>query len=285
MSIALLIDRQNPDGGWPYVRGASWTEPTAYAILALQDAGETGAAARGVAWLRSTQRADGGWAPQVGVDRSTWVTALVALLPPELLGEKQMDRSIAWLAHTSGAETSANYRLRQWLLGNPTPPEQQFRGWPWVPGAAAWVGPTSLAMLAMHKAALRKSTPELADRIDSGRRFLLGRVCQEGGWNHGSAQALGYGSHPYPETTGMALTALRGVSSPLIERSVLKASAFLRETRSADAINWLRLGLGAHERLPRDFSPPATLVCRNLSEVGLGLLASGERMGKRTFWA
>jgi len=24
MSIALLIGKQNPDGGWPYLRGASW---------------------------------------------------------------------------------------------------------------------------------------------------------------------------------------------------------------------------------------------------------------------
>ena len=45
MSIELLVSKQNRDGGWPYVRGTSWTEPTVYAILALLAAGETEAGA------------------------------------------------------------------------------------------------------------------------------------------------------------------------------------------------------------------------------------------------
>ena len=35
MSIEILLKKQNRDGGWPYVRGGSWTEPTVYAVLAL----------------------------------------------------------------------------------------------------------------------------------------------------------------------------------------------------------------------------------------------------------
>src|SRR5947209_17373957 len=81
MSIETLISKQNPDGGWPYLRGRSWTEPTVYAVLALLAAGETEAARRGLRWITSLERPDGGWAPQAGIDESTWVTALVALLP------------------------------------------------------------------------------------------------------------------------------------------------------------------------------------------------------------
>ena len=47
MSIELVVSKQNRDGGWPYVRGTSWTEPTVYAILALLAAGESEAGAAG----------------------------------------------------------------------------------------------------------------------------------------------------------------------------------------------------------------------------------------------
>ena len=67
MPLETLIQRQNSDGGWPYVRGVSWTEPTVYAILALLAAGEDTLAGRGVEWLRSIQRPDGGWPPKGGI--------------------------------------------------------------------------------------------------------------------------------------------------------------------------------------------------------------------------
>ena len=87
MSIETLISKQNPDGGWPYMRGKSWTEPTAYAVMSLLAAGEREAAQRGLEWLRRTQRADGGWSPREDVEESNWTTALAALLPAEALGE------------------------------------------------------------------------------------------------------------------------------------------------------------------------------------------------------
>src|SRR4051794_22132991 len=135
MSTALLVSKQNRDGGWPYVHGASWTEPTVYAILALLAAGETVVANRGLEWVRARQLPDGGWPPQAGFDESTWVTALVALLPREPLGTTAHVRAIGWLLRTEGQETSLTYRLRQWLLGNSTMPENQVPGWPWIPGA------------------------------------------------------------------------------------------------------------------------------------------------------
>src|ERR1700675_2636148 len=88
-----LLDRQNQARGGSYGRaGPSWTEPTCYALLALS-AGEVypstpapraDAAGRGVRWLISRQRQDGGWAPRESVEESTWVTALVLLLPQDV---------------------------------------------------------------------------------------------------------------------------------------------------------------------------------------------------------
>lgn len=283
MSIALLIAKQNPDGGWPYARGASWTEPTAYAILALLAEGETRAAERGIRWMQLAQRADGGWPPQRGVDQSTWVSALAALLPAGRLGARAHEGAIQWLLRSSGEETTFAYRLRQWLLGNSSAPDQQFAGWPWAPGSAAWVGPTALAILALEKEGALRPSPLIRERIESGRRFLLSRTCSDGGWNHGSARALGCELPAYPETTGMALLAMRGVRSGKIDRALATAERFLAGCRSADAMNWLRLGLLVHGRLPVDYCRREGLEPRTLPEASLEVLATNAEKG-RGFW-
>jgi len=284
MSIELLVSKQNHDGGWPYVNGRSWTEPTAYAVLALIAGGKSEPAARGIQWLRATQRPDGGWAPQTGVDDSTWVTSLVSILPPEHLGPGVHSRAIEWVLKTTGKESTLTYRIRERLLGNPRSPESQFPGWPWVPGAAAWVGPTSISILALCKENHRKGSPELRKRIEEGQGFLLTRMCLEGGWNHGSVRALGYESHPYPETTGMGLAALRGVASPKVDRALAVAKSFLAECHSADALNWLRLGLLAHRQLPPGYCPPAQIAYRTLPETSLDLLVSSMEKGNGPIW-
>ena len=284
MSIQLVVTKQNRDGGWPYVRGTSWTEPTVYAILALLASGELAPARRGLDWLRAAQLPDGGWPPQTGFDESTWVTALVALLPSGQLGSAVHARAIDWLLDTGGEESSATYRLRMWLLGAPQLPDTEFSGWPWIPGTAAWVGPTSLAILALEKEMGRRPSAAIRRRIDQGRRFLLRRMCQGGGWNHGSVRALGYEAVPYPETTGMALAALRGVRSRETEHALNVADRFLGECRSADALNWLRIGLMAHGRLPDGYCPPAQLACRTLPETSLDMLVAGTQKGTDIFW-
>ena len=53
MSIQLVVSRQNRDGGWPYVRGSSRTEPTVYAILALWPPARRRRRGAGIAWLRA----------------------------------------------------------------------------------------------------------------------------------------------------------------------------------------------------------------------------------------
>ena len=284
MTIEILAGKQNSDGGWPYVRGASWTEPTVYSLLAMLAAGENERAARGLQWLRRVERPDGGFPPQANVEESSWVTALVALLPPGQLGVAAHERAIRWLLSTTGTETTAVYRLRQWLLGNHPPPEQAFSGWPWTPGAAAWVGPTSLAILALEKEARRRPSAEIGRRIAQGRQFLVPRTCHEGGWNHGAPRALGYESGPYPETTGMALAALRGVHTPEVARAIGMAHRFLADCRSADAINWLRLGLMAHGGMPADYCRPAGVECRTLPETSLAMLIGEVQKGRDVLW-
>jgi len=256
-----------------------------YAVLALLAAGEAGPARRGLDWLLRTQRKDGGSPPQAGIDQSTWVTALVALLPPEQLGPAVHQRSIRWLLGTTGKESTAVYRVREFLLGNEHPPEQEFPGWPWVPDTAAWVGPTALAILALEKEYSRRPVPAVRKRIDEGRHFLLTRACQAGGWNHGSVRVYGYEAKPYPETTGLALAAMHGVRAPAVGRALEMARRFLAECRSADALNWLRLGLLAHGELPAGYCRPAGIPCRTLPETSLEFLVSRMQQGRDPFWA
>lgn len=284
MTLEILAGMQNPDGGWPYVRGASWTEPTVYSVLAMLAAGENERAQRGLRWFRRVERPDGGFAPQSGVAESSWVTALVALLPPEELGAAAHARTIKWLLRSTGNESTTVYRLRQWLLGNSRPAEQAFAGWPWTPGAAAWVGPTSMAILALEKEGRRRPSAEIARRVAEGRKFLVTRTCREGGWNHGAPQAMGYQSGAYPETTGMALAALRGVDTPEVRRAIDMARRFLAESHSADAINWLGLGLMAHGGMPAGYCRPAGVECRTLPETSLAMLIGEVQKGRDVLW-
>ena len=62
------------------------------------------------------------------------------------------------------------------------------------------------------------------------------------------------------------------------------AERFLGECRSADALNWLRIGLMAHGRLPDGYCPPAQLACRTLPETSLDMLVAGTQKGGDIFW-
>ncbi len=244
---------QNSDGGWAYSRGCSWAEPTGLVLLAQSAIGREDSFAAGAKYLRSLEGPDGGWRPQSGVRESTWVTSLVGLLSPEVIGAPQRQRALQWLKGQTGQESSWSFKLRQRLSGSN---EEYPDGWPWFPGASAWVVPTSLAVLAFEKELRTRPDSGLADRVAAGKKFLLSKMCADGGWNYGANRALGRDGDSYPETTGIALLALRGVK---LDRSIAEAKKHLAACRSAEGIAWLRMGLAAHgENMPLRKKP----VCR-----------------------
>ena len=250
-SISFLLSAQNPDGGWGYKKGSSWTEPTAFALLALRAAHPDAPAFRqGIDWLLGTQRRDGGWSPQPAIDQSTWVTSLAILVLADGSHAARMQPARAWLESQTGQESTFLSRVRRMLLGQKLEVGEGTHGWSWFPGTAAWVMPTAIGILALEKIAAHGAAAGLSERIELGREFLLARICRDGGWNHGSSRALGYEANSYAETTGVALLALHGAHSPRLGPALDKAEEQLAHCRSAQGQSWLRMGLMAHGRKP-----------------------------------
>lgn len=266
--------RQNRDGGWAYNKGCSWTEPTAFVLLAQSVTRvDRPSFEAGLKFLRSTQRRDGGWSPQPAVAESTWVTALAALLPEEAIGAEQLNRAVEWLEGQTGRESSWSYRFRQLIAGNN---EKYPEGLPWFPGAAAWVIPTSLGILAFERALALGENRRLRERVNSGRDFLFGHMCADGGWNHGSNRALGRDGDSYPETTGIALAALhRCPRHEIVERAKKTARQHLATCTTAEGIAWLRMGMAAQgESVPLQQPPPTP---RTTMDAALAAISSADR--------
>jgi len=282
-ALSFLLAAQNSDGGWGYKDGGSWAEPSAYALLALTpEASAADSVGRGVRWLTGLQRPDGGWPPRPAVGQSTWVTALAVIALAGTLVPEALDGAAQWILRQSGRESGFFRRLRLRLLGVEAGVDTGHEGWSWFPGTAAWVAPTSLTILALEKARRRVPHPRMEERLESGRRFLWSRMCGDGGWNHGSAQALGYQAGSYPETTGLALLALHGGSDPQLPRAVTAAEHHLQACRSAEGISWLRLGLLAHAA-PAAARPFPEAQCRGVMDHALFLLAERAVAGRNIF--
>jgi hypothetical protein len=287
LDVASIISQQNRDGGWPYRQGGgSWTEPTVFALLAQSvERSDPRSIERGLNWLRASQRQDGGWPPRPSVAQSTWVTSVVALLHPDGLGHSHHAAAIDWLMGQTGQETSLVYRLRRELIGDGSGPEPRM-GWPFFPGAAAWVSPTAISILALEKARRLQASGGVQERIQVGRQFLLDRMCKDGGWNYGRASVLGVEAESYPETTGQALLALNGLvhsgtPSPKIGRALAAAQEQARQCQSAEGLSWLQLGLQAHGLAAK--GPARELPCRQILDSALCILARASLRGRNVF--
>ena len=278
--VSSIRNAQNQDGGWGYRGGASWTEPSAYAMLALAAAGERGENyRRGLAWLARSQRGDGGWAPNRSVERSTWATAMAVLVLADRPDAAALPSACGWLLKQSGAESGYFQRLRDWLLGMSQEESVSYSGWPWYPGASSWVTPTALSILALEKASRGKPDARGRARIESGRGFLLSRMCLDGGWNQGATRAWGYSLDSYPETTGLALLALAGFQQKGLEKSLRCAEAHLGTCRSAEARSWLEMALLAHGRGSATF-PKDELPFRSVMDRALFVVAEAAARGR-----
>ena len=275
---AKLAAARHHDGGWGYSGRSARTEPTALAILALSASGLNETLPASTAWLLRRQRSDGGWAPDDNVSQSTWVTSIV-LLTPGLPAEPHR-RGLDWLLHVTNRDSWLVERIRAFLLGVQEEAGEGTTGWPFFPGTAGWVTPTSIAMLALRSAARRyPNDPRIKARTEAGRDFLLARQCPDGGWNHGNSRALGVDLTSYPETTGQALLALRGHRSASVDKALQCAERHLARAESVEATVWLRLGLLAHGHDVARQCPE----CRGTMDLSLRLILEAVQKGVNVF--
>ena len=202
---ALLASR-NADGGWGYYPGkTSRLEPTAWALLALNEP---------PAMLKNW-RLQGSWRVDVAGAPINYafqaLAGLVLLQHAEYVPDASaIARSLVDVKGVSFEQTDA---IRQ---------NNSLQAWPWIDGTFSWVEPTALALLLLKKCR-GGLPPSAAERIAVGERMLIDRVCAGGGWNYGGSNVFGQDLFPYVPTTAWGLLALQDrPQEPAVVRSLAR---------------------------------------------------------------
>ncbi|MCX7839623.1 MAG: terpene cyclase/mutase family protein [Anaerolineae bacterium] len=233
-AIEFLLRAQNPDGGWGYrVGGMSYVEPTAAVLRVLTD---STARARGRDFLLALQRADGGWGIAARDTESGWMTAwAVYALADFSEARDAVARGVQWLLTTEGqrlTDPSARQTIQTLFRI-----DSALTGWPWQRGDAAWVHPTSLALLALVAAGVRDHA-----RVREGIAYLFDRACPDGGWNVGNPWMLDKKIPATIQDTAMVLLALRALGVASGEWRVASAIQYLRraldQARTSAELAW-----------------------------------------------
>jgi hypothetical protein len=279
--LACLLGSRNADGGWPFRRGHSWTEPTALALLALQGA-LVSSESRSVtaSWMAKLQSPDGGWPPGAAIPTSTWVTSLVLLaLAQEKEHSQGCGKGASWVNAHVYPELNAVWGFLDRTLG--LSPSQAPGSSSWFPGTAGWVIPTAFSILALSCWSTRLKDSNISPTILRAQEYLLSRRCSDGGWNHGGSQQRSEASPSYAETTGLALLSLAHCSSPTLEPTLRFAEGFLRNPDSTEGLSWLLMGLAAHGR---NMEVPLWMIRpKTTRDLALHLLALQTLRGRNPF--
>jgi hypothetical protein len=207
-AITYLLASQNKDGGWGYAPlQRSIVEPTSASLLALRETPSAGnACRRAIDWLRRTQNPAGGWGFGVGDSESAWPSAW-AILALTLSGEAGdfLERGVKWLLGVKPLQLAEDgmQGAKRILKIDPS-----LQGWPWLPGEAAFIEPTALAMLALGPR-FGFARPR---RIHEALQYIQDRRCQGGGWNIGNPFMFNSPLPARAHTTALVLLSLQGLA-------------------------------------------------------------------------
>ncbi len=277
-----LLAKRNRDGGFPYCSGSSWTEPTAFALLALSSAGYAGPEVdEARRWIRQAQNNDGGWSAAPGIGQSCCATnAALLSLPDQDIANDSGRRSLAWVLSQASADSGMLTRFVRFLESDSS--QDRKGGAPWFPGTSAWVYPSCMMLLLLCRATKLTGRKDYESRMIEAQKYLLERRLPDGGWNHGGWYAPGEHVASYPETTGLALLALKKYAGPELKSSIRLAQEMPPAAQSAEASAWLRLGLVAHGAKIEDQSAKEP-HCWTTVELALSLLAQTAHLDSNPF--
>ena len=262
--VQELIDRQLPDGGWPFSAGTaqSAVEPTALALLALppNSVGKRDAAIR---FLLHMQNANGSWSAFSGDEEEGSGLTGLALFVLNRCGAQTMvsNRAVHWLIEARGRESHWLWRWKFRTSDRQVRFDPDKFGWPWMPGTVSWVVPTAYSLLALKQVRDISQQHLVRHRIRRGVEMLYDRICPQGGWNAGNGVVYGFPLAPHPDATALALLSL--LNEP--PNDFLTASLAWLERRAETcfapwSLAWAVLALDA-------FGRPTELLTDRLSSV------------------
>jgi hypothetical protein len=220
----------NRPGGSPRPDAACW------AILALRAAGGDGRIVEQARRLLAAMQSPDGRIPVSPQHPAAyWPTPLAVLAwhaAPAY--QEQRDKAARFLLDLEEIKTPD-------AVGPEGGHDVTIKGWPWVVATHPWVEPTSYVSLA-----LRACGYETHSRMQDATRMLLDRQLPSGGWNSGNTITFGLEMRPAPESTGIALQALAGMTT---KDSVAHSIAYMQEelgfVHSPMSVAWAILGLHA----------------------------------------
>ena len=238
--VSLLKGAQNADGGWGHrAGGESRVEPTAWALLALQQAARASQQREALAeaqrsafqFLRAQQLADGSWPAAPGQIVGCWATSLACWA---LLADPDSRQAVAaglrWLCNDWPRSANLLRRMLRRIARGAKVSEQNesLYGWGWTPQTASWVEPTAFALLALQMAPKNLRPAESVKRMDLAKAMLYDRMCPGGGWNCGNPKVYGVAGDPSVPQTVWALLALRNEAG---------------RTEQSSSLHWLETNL------------------------------------------
>lgn len=241
--IDALENRFSASGGISRIPGGKErVDSTAWAIHALNRLKPESALAReGQQYLSRQQQQDGSIPLTKDTPAVTWPTSLALLAwDTEAIFQKERLKATQFLLTAKGRILEKQPRA---LTHNVKLP-----GWPWVDNTYAWIEPTAMAVLAL-KSQGKGEHP----RVQQGIQLILDRMLVDGGWNYGNKRVFGTPLLPMPESTGIALCAIKGdVHEKTIKKSLLYLKSIYPDTHTPLSLARTISGLSSFNQRPHD---------------------------------